>query len=339
MSQNTPIDYTIPENLEFPEFTSKKETDKILKLLSSGVLRTHSDTFNSLDASYLNNLPGPKVEVTQTFEELYNKFLTKTNITSSIQVTKEIISNWESDLLKVFTDHLNENKMYLIDEIIPKISTITPKLIKENEPLNIRYKKYYECVFTKTFYIDSVKKLELKNSVNIDIRTLLVLANILKSYNNEIMIEDYLRSLTDTTTLHTLEISPKISINGNVPIPNEELYKLLKEQRNIEKTLILYQDFIFNATAQEKAYIKDFSEPKMLEDFKNINENLIENEKYPLASDRNLEALFILFGNLKTFWLYDTEISGKNQEIAKSEIFKDLVIKDTIELKPKFKDQ
>ena len=40
-----------PDHLNYPEFTNRKEADKILKLVSSGVLRTHSDTFNSLDAS------------------------------------------------------------------------------------------------------------------------------------------------------------------------------------------------------------------------------------------------------------------------------------------------
>ena len=339
MSQNTPLEFTIPDHLNYPEFTNRKEADKILKLVSSGVLRTHSDTFNSLDASYLNNLPGPRVEISQTFEEMYNKFLTDTTISPNINIPNEVITNWESDILVRFSNHLNKNKMYLIDEILPKIPTMIPEIIKEDEPIKTRYKKYFECVFTKTFYIDSVKKLELQNSVNIDIKTFLVLAGKLKSTDNEILIEGYLQNLEDTTSLYTLEISPELSINGNVPVPNEELNKLLEEIRNIEKTLILYQDLIFNATSQEKAYIKDFTEPKMLEDFKNLNENLDENDKYPLAGDRNLEALFILFGSLKTFWLYDTEISGKQSETTKAEIYKDLVIKDTIELKPKFKDQ
>ena len=335
MSQNTPLEFTIPDHLNYPEFTNRKEADKILKLVSSGVLRTHSDTFNSLDASYLNNLPGPRVEISQTFEEMYNKFLTDTTISPNINIPNEVITNWESDILGRFTNHLNKNKMYLIDEILPKIPTIIPEIIKENEPIKTRYKKYFECVFTKTFYIDSVKKLELQNSVNIDIKTFLVLAGKLKSTDNEILIEGYLQNLEDTTFLYTLEVNPKISINGNVPIPNEELHLFLEEIRNIEKTLILYQKHIFNASEKEKKYIKEYTEPKLLEDL--IELTSINND-YPKISEKNLKALQILFTSLKIFWLFDTEITGLGSDSAKTKLYNDLVIKDTIEFKPKFKE-
>lgn len=335
MSQNTPLEFTIPDHLNYPEFTSRKEADKILKLVSSGVLRTHSDTFNSLDASYLNNLPGPRVEISQTFEEMYNKFLTDTTISPNLNIPNEVITNWESDILERFTNHLNKNKMYLIDEILPKIPTMIPEIIKEDEPIKTRYKKYFECVFTKTFYIDSVKKLELQNSVNIDIKTFLVLAGKLKSTDNEILIEGYLRNLEDTTFLYTLEVNPKISINGNVPIPNVELHLFLEEIRNIEKTLILYQKHIFNASEKEKKYIKEYTEPKLLEDL--IELTSINND-YPKISEKNLKALQILFTSLKIFWLFDTEITGLGSDSAKTKLYNDLVIKDTIEFKPKFKE-
>lgn len=335
MSQNTPSEFTIPDHLNYPEFTNRKEADKILKLVSSGVLRTHSDTFNSLDASYLNNLPGPRVEISQTFEEMYNKFLTDTTISPDLNIPNEVITNWESDILERFTNHLNKNKMYLIDEILPKIPTMIPEIIKEDEPIITRYKKYFECVFTKTFYIDSVKKLELQNSVNIDIKTFLVLAGKLKSTDNEILIESYLQNLEDTTFLYTLEVNPKISINGNVPIPNEELHLFLEEIRNIEKTLILYQKHIFNASEKEKKYIKEYTEPKLLEDL--IELTSINND-YPKISEKNLKALQILFTSLKIFWLFDTEITGLGSDSAKTKLYNDLVIKDTIEFKPKFKE-
>ena len=335
MSQNTPLEFTIPDHLNYPEFTNRKETDKILKLVSSGVLRTQSDTFNSLDASYLNNLPGPRVEISQTFEEMYNKFLTDTTISPNINIPNEVITNWESDILERFANHLNKNKMYLIDEILPKIPTMIPEIIKEDEPIKTRYKKYFECVFTKTFYIDSVKKLELQNSVNIDIKTFLVLAGKLKSTDNEILIEGYLQNLEDTTFLYTLEVNPKISINGNVPIPNEELHLFLEEIRNIEKTLILYQKHIFNASEKEKKYIKEYTEPKLLEDL--IELTSINND-YPKISEKNLKALQILFTSLKIFWLFDTEITGLGSDSAKTKLYNDLVIKDTIEFKPKFKE-
>lgn len=335
MSQNTPLEFTIPDYLNYPEFTSRKEADKILKLVSSGVLRTHSDTFNSLDASYLNNLPGHRVEISQTFEEMYNKFLTDTTISPNINIPNEVITNWESDILGRFTNHLNKNKMYLIDEILPKIPTIIPEIIKENEPIKTRYKKYFECVFTKTFYIDSVKKLELQNSVNIDIKTFLILAGKLKSTDNEILIEGYLQRLEDTTSLYTLEVTPKISINGNVPIPNTELHLFLEEIRNIEKTLILYQKHIFKASEKEKKYIKEYTEPKLLEDL--IELTSINND-YPKISEKNLKALQILFTSLKIFWLFDTEITGLGSNSAKTKLYNDLVIKDTIEFKPKFKE-
>ena len=335
MSQNTPLEFTMPDHLNYPEFTNRKEADKILKLVSSGVLRTHSDTFNSLDASYLNNLPGPRVEISQTFEEMYNKFLTDTTISPNINIPNEVITNWESDILGRFTNHLNKNKMYLIDEILPKIPTMIPEIIKEDEPIKTRYKKYFECVFTKTFYIDSVKKLELQNSVNIDIKTFLVLAGKLKSTDNEILIEGYLQNLEDTTFLYTLEVNPKISINGNVPIPNAELHLFLEEIRNIEKTLILYQKHIFNASEKEKKYIKEYTEPKLLEDL--IELTSINND-YPKISEKNLKALQILFTSLKIFWLFDTEITGLGSDSAKTKLYNDLVIKDTIEFKPKFKE-
>ena len=335
MSQNTPLEFTIPDHLNYPEFTNRKEADKILKLVSSGVLRTHSDTFNSLDASYLNNLPGPRVEISQTFEEMYNKFLTNTTISPNINIPNEVITNWESDILERFANHLNKNKMYLIDEILPKIPTMIPEIIKEDEPIKTRYKKYFECVFTKTFYIDSVKKLELQNSVNIYIKTFLVLAGKLKSTDNEILIEGYLQNLEDTTFLYTLEVNPKISINGNVPIPNEELHLFLEEIRNIEKTLILYQKHIFNASEKEKKYIKEYTEPKLLEDL--IELTSINND-YPKISEKNLKALQILFTSLKIFWLFDTEITGLGSDSAKTKLYNDLVIKDTIEFKPKFKE-
>lgn len=335
MSQNTPLEFTIPDHLNYPEFTNRKEADKILKLVSSGVLRTHSDTFNSLDASYLNNLPGPRVEISQTFEEMYNKFLTDTTISPNINIPNEVITNWESDILERFANHLNKNKMYLIDEILPKIPTMIPEIIKEDEPIKTRYKKYFECVFTKTFYIDSVKKLELQNSINIDIKTFLVLAGKLKSTDNEILIEGYLQNLEDTTFLYTLEVNPKISINGNVPIPNAELHLFLEEIRNIEKTLILYQKHIFNASEKEKKYIKEYTEPKLLEDL--IELTSINND-YPKISEKNLKALQILFTSLKIFWLFDTEITGLGSDSAKTKLYNDLVIKDTIEFKPKFKE-
>lgn len=335
MSQNTPLEFTIPDHLNYPEFTNRKEADKILKLVSSGVLRTHSDTFNSLDASYLNNLPGPRVEISQTFEEMYNKFLTDTTISPNINIPNEVITNWESDILERFANHLNKNKMYLIDEILPKIPTMIPEIIKEDEPIKTRYKKYFECVFTKTFYIDSVKKLELQNSVNIDIKTFLVLAGKLKSTDNEILIEGYLQNLEDTTFLYTLEVNPKISINGNVPIPNAELHLFLEEIRNIEKTLILYQKHIFNASEKEKKYIKEYTEPKLLEDL--IELTSINND-YPKISEKNLKALQILFTSLKIFWLFDMEITGLGSDSAKTKLYNDLVIKDTIEFKPKFKE-
>ena len=335
MSQNTPLEFTIPDHLNYPEFTNRKEADKILKLVSSGVLRTHSDTFNSLDASYLNNLPGPRVEISQTFEEMYNKFLTDTTISPNINIPNEVITNWESDILERFANHLNKNKMYLIDEILPKIPTMIPEIIKEDEPIKTRYKKYFECVFTKTFYIDSVKKLELQNSVNIDIKTFLVLAGKLKSTDNEILIEGYLQNLEDTTFLYTLEVNPKISINGNTPVPNEELLIFLEEIRNIEKTLILYQKHIFNASEKEKKYIKEYTEPKLLEDL--IELTSINND-YPKISEKNLKALQILFTSLKIFWLFDTEITGLGSDSAKTKLYNDLVIKDTIEFKPKFKE-
>lgn len=335
MSQNTPLEFTIPDHLNYPEFTNRKEADKILKLVSSGVLRTHSDTFNSLDASYLNNLPGPRVEISQTFEEMYNKFLTDTTISPNINIPNEVITNWESDILERFANHLNKNKMYLIDEILPKIPTMIPEIIKEDEPIKTRYKKYFECVFTKTFYIDSVKKLELQNSVNIDIKTFLVLAGKLKSTDDEILIEGYLQNLEDTTFLYTLEVNPKISINGNVPIPNTELHLFLEEIRNIEKTLILYQKHIFNASEKEKKYIKEYTEPKLLEDL--IELTSINND-YPKISEKNLKALQILFTSLKIFWLFDTEITGLGSDSAKTKLYNDLVIKDTIEFKPKFKE-
>lgn len=334
MSQNTPLEFTIPDHLNYPEFTNRKEADKILKLVSSGVLRTHSDTFNSLDASYLNNLPGPRVEISQTFEEIYHKFLTDTTISPDINIPNEVITNWESDILERFTNHLNKNKMYLIDEILPKIPTMIPEIIKEEEPIETRYKKYFECVFTKTFYIDSVKKLELQNSVNIDIKTFLVLANKLKS-TDEILIESYLQGLEDTTFLYTLEVNPKISINENTPIPNEELLLFLEEIRNIEKTLILYQRHIFNASEKEKKYIKEYTEPKLLEDL--IELTSINND-YPKISEKNLKALQILFTSLKIFWLFDTEVTGLESDSAKTKLYNDLVIKDTIEFKPKFKE-
>ena len=335
MSQYTPLEFTIPDNINYPEFSSKNETDKILKLISSGVLRTHSDTFNSLDASYLNNLPGPRSEITQVFLDIYEKFLTDTTVTPTINIPNEVITNWESDILERFTNHLNKNKMYLIDEIIPKISTIVPEIIKEDEPIAIRYKKYFECVFTKTFYIDSVKKLELQNSVNIDIKTLLTLAGKLKSTDHEILIEGYLQGLEDTTSLYTLEVTPKISINGNIPVPNEELLNFLEEIRNIEKTLILYQKYIFDASEKEKKYIKEYTEPKLLED---LIELASINNKYPKISEKNLKALQILFTSLKIFWLFDTEITGLGSDSAKTKLYNDLVIKDTIEFKPKFKE-
>ena len=335
MSQNTPLEFTIPDHLNYPEFTNRKEADKILKLVSSGVLRTHSDTFNSLDASYLNNLPGPRVEISQTFEEMYNKFLTDTTISPNINIPNEVITNWESDILERFANHLNKNKMYLIDEILPKIPTMIPEIIKEDEPIKTRYKKYFECVFTKTFYIDSVKKLELQNSVNIDIKTFLVLAGKLKSTDNEILIEGYLQGLEDTTSLYTLEVTPKISINGNIPIPNAELHLFLEEIRNIEKTLILYQKHIFNASEKEKKYIKEYTEPKLLED---LIELASINNDYPKISEKNLKALQILFTSLKIFWLFDTEITGLGSDSAKTKLYNDLVIKDTIEFKPKFKE-
>ena len=335
MSQNTPLEFTIPDHLNYPEFTNRKEADKILKLVSSGVLRTHSDTFNSLDASYLNNLPGPKSEITQVFLDIYEKFLTDTTISPNINIPNEVIANWESNILERFTNHLNKNKMYLIDEILPKIPTMIPEIIKEDEPIKTRYKKYFECVFTKTFYIDSVKKLELQNSVNIDIKTFLILAGKLKSTDNEILIEGYLRNLEDTTFLYTLEVNPKISINGNVPIPNKELHLFLEEIRNIEKTLILYQKHIFNASEKEKKYIKEYTEPKLLEDL--IELTSINND-YPKISEKNLKALQILFTSLKIFWLFDTEITGLGSDSAKTKLYNDLVIKDTIEFKPKFKE-
>lgn len=335
MSQNTPLDITVPDHLNYPEFTNRKEADKILKLVSSGVLRTHSDTFNSLDASYLNNLPGPRVEISQTFEEMYHKFLTDTSISPNINIPNEVINNWESDILERFTNHLNKNKMYLIDEILPKIPTMIPEIIKEEEPIETRYKKYFECVFTKTFYIDSVKKLELQNSVNMDIKTFLILAGKLKSTDNEILIEGYLQGLEDTTSLYTLEVNPKISINGNVPIPNEELHLFLEEIRNIEKTLILYQKHIFNASEKEKKYIREYTEPKLLEDL--IELTSIDND-YPQISEKNLKALQILFTSLKIFWLFDTEVTGLESDSAKTKLYNDLVIKDTIEFKPKFKE-
>ena len=335
MSQNTPLEFTIPDHLNYPEFTNRKEADKILKLVSSGVLRTHSDTFNSLDASYLNNLPGPRVEISQTFEEMYNKFLTDTTISPNINIPNEVITNWESDILERFANHLNKNKMYLIDEILPKIPTMIPEIIKEDEPIKTRYKKYFECVFTKTFYIDSVKKLELQNSVNIDIKTFLVLAGKLKSTDNEILIEGYLQGLEDTTSLYTLEVTPKISINGNIPVPNEGLLIFLEEIRNIEKTLILYQKHIFNASEKEKKYIKEYTEPKLLED---LIELASINNDYPKISEKNLKALQILFTSLKIFWLFDTEITGLGSDSAKTKLYNDLVIKDTIEFKPKFKE-
>ena len=335
MSQNTPLEFTIPDNINYPEFSSKNETNKILKLVSSGVLRTHSDTFNSLDASYLNNLPGPRVEISQTFEEMYNKFLTDTTISPNINIPNEVITNWESDILERFANHLNKNKMYLIDEILPKIPTMIPEIIKEDEPIKTRYKKYFECVFTKTFYIDSVKKLELQNSVNVDIKTLLTLAGKLKNTDHEILIESYLQGLEDTTSLYTLEVTPKISINGNIPVPNEELLIFLEEIRNIEKTLILYQKHIFNASEKEKKYIKEYTEPKLLED---LIELASINNKYPKISEKNLKALQILFTSLKIFWLFDTEITGLGSDSAKTKLYNDLVIKDTIEFKPKFKE-
>ena len=335
MSQYTPLEFTIPDNINYPEFSSKNETDKILKLISSGVLRTHSDTFNSLDASYLNNLPGPRVEISQTFEEMYNKFLTDTTISPNINIPNEVITNWESDILERFANHLNKNKMYLIDEILPKIPTMIPEIIKEDEPIKTRYKKYFECVFTKTFYIDSVKKLELQNSVNVDIKTLLTLAGKLKSTDHEILIDGYLQGLEDTTSLYTLEVTPKISINGNIPVPNEELLIFLEEIRNIEKTLILYQKYIFDASEKEKKYIKEYTEPKLLED---LIELASINNKYPKISEKNLKALQILFTSLKIFWLFDTEITGLGSDSAKTKLYNDLVIKDTIEFKPKFKE-
>ena len=124
MSQNTPLEFTIPDHLNYPEFTNRKEADKILKLVSSGVLRTHSDTFNSLDASYLNNLPGPRVEISQTFEEMYNKFLTDTTISPNINIPNKVITNWESDILERFANHLNKNKMDLIDRELNMISQL-----------------------------------------------------------------------------------------------------------------------------------------------------------------------------------------------------------------------
>ena len=132
-----------------------------------------------------------------------------------------------------------------------------------------------------------------------------------------------------------MEVNPKISINVNVPIPNEELYLFLEEIRNIEKTLILYQKHIFNASEKEKKYIKEYIEPKLLEDL--IELTSINND-YPKISEKNLKALQILFTSLKIFWLFDTEITGLGSDSAKTKLYNDLVIKDTIEFKPKFKE-
>ena len=132
-----------------------------------------------------------------------------------------------------------------------------------------------------------------------------------------------------------MEVNPKISINGNVPITNEELYLFLEEIRNIEKTLILYQKHIFNASEKEKKYIKEYTEPKLLEDL--IELTSINND-YPKISEKNLKALQILFTSLKIFWLFDTEITGLGSDSAKTKLYNDLVIKDTIEFKRKFKE-
>ena len=149
------------------------------------------------------------------------------------------------------------------------------------------------------------------------------------------MIEGYLQGLEDTTSLYTLEVAPKISINGNIPVPNEELLIFLEEIRNIEKTLILYQKYIFDASEKEKKYIKEYTEPKLLED---LIELASINNKYPKISEKNLKALQILFTSLKIFWLFDTEITGLGSDSAKTKLYNDLVIKDTIEFKPKFKE-
>ena len=193
MSQYTPLEFTIPDNINYPEFSSRNETDKILKLVSSGVLRTHSDTFNSLDASYLNNLPGPRVEISQTFEEMYNKFLTDTTISPNINIPNEVITNWESDILERFANHLNKNKMYLIDEILPKIPTMIPEIIKEDEPIK------YNTSWTET------KKRHYDNYIKKQIGSY-TLENITPSMINECIELQALQGLKPRTIKTTLEI-------------------------------------------------------------------------------------------------------------------------------------
>ena len=62
------------------------------------------------------------------------------------------------------------------------------------------------------------------------------------------------------------------------------------------------------------------------------------NNDYPKISEKNLKALQILFTSLKIFWLFDTEITGLGSDSTKTKLYNDLVIKDTIEFKPKFKE-
>ena len=332
MSQQAPVEFTPPEHLNYPEFTNKEESDKILKLLSSGILRTHADTFNSLDIRYLNNLPGPKIEKEYTFKEIYDKFLGDTSLNMNEAIPNVIITNWEPHIIKLFTDHLNKNKMFLLDEIKPKISTISP---------NSKYSKSFECVFTKSFYIDSVKKLELKNTLEIDILLFLELCGEIPAGNNtlisakekDFIISMYLKGLVENsniTKINDLEVPIETSSN-----PNNVLLSVLTDTINIEKTIILYQNYIFQASQKEKNYIKEYTEPKLLED---LIELASFNASYPLVSGKNLEELLTLFSSMKIFWLFDTELSNIQADISRNKIYEDLVIKDTIELKPKFKE-
>ena len=57
-----------------------------------------------------------------------------------------------------------------------------------------------------------------------------------------------------------------------------------------------------------------------------------------MVSGKNLEELLTLFSSMKIFWLFDTELSNIQADISRNKIYEDLVIKDTIELKPKFKE-
>lgn len=250
-----------PENFNVPELTTQKETDEILKLITSGIIKTHSNKFNSLDIRIINTFQG--------FQHNYN--IDYSGITDPSSFGLEVI------------EKINLYKNYLIDEMIPTIDS-------GQFPINIENtKRQLQIKITDTIVFEGIEHLQVVSYSYIK------LIDFLKLVTGKENTSEIISSLE---MIQDHKISSDI-FNLKIPENSLKILNYFQEAQALEKTLIQLKDLVFEVSQKELDYVLEHSSPKLFEKFSTdlIYTGIFKDDLISFFEDLKLQVIFDLAEN------------------------------------------